>query len=102
MGVTGYVRNGGGDDDPRLPGVTIQVTGDEDGFRGPFYATTDSEGEYAIVIGEFGTVPKRVEFVAEIMGENVTTKDRPKWSFGDDCHASDALQIMNIVWSKVK
>ncbi|MCB0224848.1 MAG: hypothetical protein KDI02_14245 [Anaerolineae bacterium] len=101
LGVTGYVRDGDDDDDPRLPGVTIQVTGDEDGFRGPFYATTDGKGEYGMVIGEFGKIPERVEFVAEITGENVKTEDRPKWSFSDNCNSNDALQIMYIIWSKV-
>ena len=55
-----------------------------------------------MVIGEYGSIPDRVEFVAEIIGEGVKTKDRPKWSFNDNCNDDDALQIMNIIWSKVE
>ena len=102
LGIAGYVRDGDDDDDPRLPGVTIQVTGDEDGFRGPFLTTTDGSGEYGLVIGEFGKIPDRVEFVAQVIGEGVETEDRPEWSFDDNCNASDARQIMRIIWSKVE
>ena len=100
IGVTGFVKNGGDDDAPRMPGVTIMVTGDEDGFRGPYYGTTDSDGDYAIVLGELGKIPERVEFKAEIFGPGVDTDDEPEWSVSDDCHGDDANQIMDIEWYK--
>lgn len=83
-----------------MAGVTVRVVGDEDGFWGPYYATTDSKGKFAIVIGEYGKVPDRVEFKADILGDNVKTADTPKWSFTKDCGASDPLQVLDITWSK--
>jgi hypothetical protein len=101
LGVIGNVRNGSDSDSPRMPGVTIKVTGDEDGFRGPYYGTTNGDGEYVIVIGEYGSVPTRVEFKAEVFGgDNVKTKNAPEWSFSDDCHSSDANQVMEIKWER--
>ena len=99
--MIGLVRDGDDDDDPRLPNVTIQVTGNEDGFRGPFLGTTDKDGEYSIVVGEFGQVPERVEFLAEIFGPDVKTDNRPRWNYSDNCNDDSANQIMNIIWSKV-
>lgn len=99
VGIKGIVRDGSDEDDDPVPGVTIKVEGDEDGFWGPYYSTTNSDGEYAIVIAEFGTVPERVEFKAEIYGgDNVDTDDEPKWSVKEDCHASNANQVLNIDW----
>lgn len=101
-GVAGVVRDGDDDDDPLMPNVTIQVTGDEDGFRGPYRATTNSNGEYGLVIGELGTVPERVEFRAEIFGPDVNTDNRPEWSISDDCHEDNALQVLRVDWSKIE
>lgn len=100
IGVQGVVRDGDdGDDDP-IANVTIQVTGDEDGFRGPYYGTTASDGFYGIVIGEFGKVPDRVEFRAEVYGNDVKTDNRPTWKTTQDCHGDNAVQIMEIEWAK--
>jgi hypothetical protein len=93
------VDNDDDDGDP-IPNVTIQVIGDEDGFRGPYLATTGSDGEYGLIIGEFGKVPDRVEFLAEVYGPGTKSEERPKWHVVNDCHASDANQIMNIEWIK--
>ncbi|HMR68022.1 MAG TPA: hypothetical protein PKE64_28765, partial [Anaerolineae bacterium] len=98
-GVVGVVKD---EDEDRMAGVTVQVTGDEDGFRGPYLATTDGDGEFGLVIGEVGKVPTRVEFTAQIYGtDDVKTEDRPKWSFNDDCHEDDALQVMRVEFRKV-
>ncbi len=99
MGVAGkvYKRN---DDDEVISGVTIQVTGDEDGFRGPYYGTTDSKGRYGIVIAGYGKIPERVKFTAKIYGPDTKTDDDPSWNFTKDCDSDDALQIMKINWSK--
>jgi hypothetical protein len=99
VGIKGTVREGPDDDDDPIPGVTIMVEGDEDGFWGPYYSTTDSEGKYGLVIAEFGFVPDRVEFEASIYGnDDVDTDDQPRWSVKDDCHSNDANQILDIEW----
>ncbi len=99
VGVKGAVRDGDEDDDDPVPGVTVMIVGDEDGFRGPYYSTTGSDGKYGLVIAEFGFVPERVEFKASIYGgDNVDTDDAPKWSVREDCHAGDANQVMEIDW----
>lgn len=100
MGVNGKVRDGDNHDSPPLAGVTVMVTGDEDGLRGPYYSTTDSDGNYGLVIAEFGLVPERVEFRAEIFGADVKSDNRPTWSVINDCHAGNANQVMEIKWEK--
>jgi hypothetical protein len=98
IGVTGVVREGDEEDDDPIQNVTIQVTGDEDGFRGPYYGTTDKDGVYGLVIGEFGKVPPRVEFKAEVFGPGVDTDNEPKWQTTDDCHSDNAVQVKRINW----
>jgi hypothetical protein len=100
VGVAGIVRDGDEDDDAPVPNVTILVSGDEDGFRGPYYATTGKDGTYGLVIGEFGKVPTRVEFRAEVYGPDVKTENRPEWQTTNDCHSDNAVQVMRIDWAK--
>jgi hypothetical protein len=100
VGVRGKVVDNDDDDGDPIPNVTIQVIGDEDGFRGPYLATTDSDGEYGLVIGEFGKVPDRVEFLAEVYGPGTKSEERPEWQVLNDCHRSDANQVMIIDWIK--
>jgi hypothetical protein len=102
IGVKGIVRDGDDDDsDPPMGGVTIQITGDEDGYRGPWYATTGPDGKYGLAIAEFGTIPNNVEFTAEVWGDGVDNNNEPTWNVQDDCHGNDANQVMEIDWSKV-
>ncbi len=99
MGVYGKVRDGDDDDDDPMPNVTIKVTGNEDPYKGPFYATTDSAGKYSLVIGELKDVGE-MEFKAEIFGDGVDTQGEPEWETDDDCHENNAVQIMKINWGK--
>ncbi len=98
MGVYGVVRDGDDDNDPIIPNVTIQVTGDDDPYKGPYYATTDSDGFYGIVFGEFGEVG-RVKFTAKVYGNNVSSEERV-WETDKDCHDEDNIQVMKINWAK--
>lgn len=100
VGVTGVVLNGDDEDDDPIANITVQVVGDTDAFRGPFRATTDSEGEFGLVIGEFGKVPNSVEFRAEVYGTDVRNKTRARWKVLDDCHDDKANQILHVRWSK--
>lgn len=100
LGVTGKVVEGGDEDDDPMAGVTVRVVGDEDGFRGPWYGVTDSEGWYGFAMGDYGDIPERVEFKADIYGPNIKTDDEPEWSFTEDCHGSNPVQVMKIIWSK--
>lgn len=97
MGVIGIVKVGPDDDDDPVANVTIQVTGDEDGYRGPFYGTTASNGKYTIVIGEYGKVG-RVKFKAEVFGSGADTKDEPEWTTTESCHNNDSVQVVEIKW----
>jgi hypothetical protein len=99
VGVYGTVRDGNDDDDDPIANVTIQVTGDKDGYRGPYYGTTGSDGKYSIVVDQFGKVG-RVEFRAEVFGPDVKTDNRPKWKTTENCRLNDSLQIMRIDWAK--
>jgi hypothetical protein len=100
VGVTGVVRDGDNDDDDPVPNVTIQVVGDKDGFRGPYRATTGSDGRFGLVIGEFGKVPADVEFSAQIYGSEARNKNRARWKVVDDCHGDKANQVLNLQWAK--
>lgn len=97
IGVLGAVRLGPDDDDDPVANVTIEVTGDTDGYRGPYYGTTASDGKYTIVIGEYGRVGK-VKFRAEAFGPNVHTSDEPGWETTENCHDNNAVQIVEIDW----
>lgn len=101
MGVYGIVRDGDDDDDDPMPNVTIELKGDEEGYEGPYYVTTGSDGKYTYVFGEYGDVG-RVEFRAKIIGPDVKTDDRPRWKTTGDCHEDDALQVMRIDWAKTR
>jgi len=83
------------DDDDPIPNVTIIVTGDEANYAGPYYGTSDAEGVYAIVIGEYGKVGE-VEFRAEVYGAD--TDNEPEWETTESCHEDDSIQIMRIDW----
>jgi hypothetical protein len=100
VGFAGRVVDGDDEGDDPIAGVTIRVVGDEDEFKGPYYSTTNADGEYGFVIGEFGDVSDGVEFRADVFGDGVDTNDEPEWNFTEDCHANDALQVMRIIWSK--
>lgn len=95
IGVLGAVRLGPDDDDDPVANVTIEVTGDTDGYRGPYYGTTASDGKYTIVIGEFKQV-KDLEFKAEVYGAD--TDNEPEWSVSDNCHDDNSVQIVEIDW----
>lgn len=96
--MAGAVRVGPDDDDDPIANVTIQVTG-EDNYAGPFYGTSDSDGLYAIVIGEYGKVGE-IKFRAEAFGAGVDTSNEPEWETTDDCHSDDSIQVMKIDWMK--
>jgi hypothetical protein len=98
VGVTGFVRVGPDDDDDPIANVTIEVTGDTDGYRGPYYGTTATDGRYSIVVGEHGKVPE-IEFRAEVWGSGVKSKDNPEWETTSSCHEDDSLQLMEIDWT---
>jgi hypothetical protein len=77
--------------------VTVQITGDESPYEGPYTAKTDKDGYYTIVIGTFNKDVDGVEFKAEIIGPGVESKDKPKWKTGKDC-TDDDTQIVEIRW----
>ena len=99
VGVYGKVRDGEDDDDALMPNVTVKVTGNKDPYGGHFYATTNSDSEYVLVIGELKDVGD-VKFKAEIFGNGVDTQGEPEWETDKDCHKNNAVQVMKINWGK--
>jgi hypothetical protein len=91
-----------------VPYVTIQITGDQSPFKGPYTAKTNEDGDYTIIILEFHkATPEQfeeidgVEFEAEIVGgSNVKSEDTPDWEVSNDCDESGAIQIMEIDWQR--
>lgn len=79
--------------------ATIQVTGDEDGFKGPYTAKSDKDGYFTVVIGELSGEVDGVDFKAKIVGPNVKTEGH-EWRVSDDCHDEDAIQVMEIEWER--
>lgn len=98
IGITGVVRDGPETDDDPIANVTIRVTGEDD-YAGPFYGTTSSDGHYTIVIGEYGKVGE-IKFRADVFGPGVDTSNEPEWETDEDCHSNNAIQIMQVDWSK--
>jgi hypothetical protein len=98
VGITGFVRHGEDDDDDPVANVTIEVTGDKDGYRGPFYGTTASDGRYSVVLGEHLKVGE-AEFRAEVFGPEVKSRDNPEWETTESCHNDDSVQIMIVDWT---
>jgi len=97
VAAIGRVINRSGDDPVQY--VTIEVTGDEDGFKGPYTAKTDKDGYYTVVISVLTEEIDGVEFKAKIIGPNVKTESY-KWEVSDDCHDGDAIQIMELEWER--
>jgi hypothetical protein len=85
--------------------VTIEITGDEDPFKGPYTGKTNEKGDYSIVILSFHDEPDKakeidgVDFEAEVTGgSNVKSEDKHEWNVSDDCEESGAIQVVEINW----
>lgn len=99
VGLTGrvYQQNG----EAPIEYVTVQVTGDEDPYRGPYTAKTNADGEYTILIGELNNDIDGVEFEAIITGgPGVKSLDEVDWTVSSDCDDEDAIQIFIINWQR--
>lgn len=80
--------------------VTIQVTGDEDEFKGPFIGKTDHRGDFTIYIGPIDKAGG-IEFKAEVIGgPGVDSEDKPEWKTSKDCKADGTIQVMKINWGR--
>lgn len=80
--------------------VTIEVRGDDDDYKGPFIGKTNEKGDYNIYIGPLDKVGK-VEFTAKVIGgAGVKSEDEVDWTTSKDCHASNAIQVMEINWGR--
>jgi hypothetical protein len=90
-----YNRNG----ETPVQYVTVEVTGDEDAFKGPYTAKSDKDGYYTVLIGALTEEIDGVEFKAKIIGPNVETESY-KWEVSDDCHDEDGIQIMELEWER--
>jgi hypothetical protein len=99
VGVIGRVYHQDGE--APIQHVTVQVTGDEDPYKGPYKAKTNEDGYYTIVIGELKDDIDGVEFKAIITGgPGVESLDDPEWKVSSDCEYEDAIQIMEIDWQR--
>jgi hypothetical protein len=97
IAVTGRVVTKGGDDGVQW--VTIEVTGDDDPYKGPFYGKSDSRGDYTVLIGELKEDVDGVEFEAKIVGgAGVEPEDDFEWTVDSDCHDENTVQVVEIDW----
>jgi hypothetical protein len=81
--------------------VTVQVTGDDDPYRGPYTAKTNKDGQYTIFIGGLNDDIDGVEFEAKIIGgPGVESLDEVDWEVSSDCEDEDAIQIFIIDWQR--
>jgi hypothetical protein len=82
--------------------VAIEVSGDEDPYKGPFVAKTNSDGYYTIVIDELNENVDGIDFKVQVIGgDNVDSEDEPRWQAGDNCSSdedNDDIQVMEINW----
>jgi hypothetical protein len=92
-----YEQNG----EAPIEHVTVQVTGDEDPYRGPYTAKTNKDGEYTVFISGLNEDINGVEFEAVIIGgPGVESLDEVDWEVSDDCEDDDAIQIFIIDWQR--
>jgi len=97
VAVVGRVVDKG--NDKGIQWVTIEVKGDDDPYKGPFYAKSDERGDYTVLIGELKNNVDEVEFDTQVVGGgSVVSEDDYQWTFGDDCHNDDDFQVMEINW----
>lgn len=79
--------------------VIIQVTGDEDPYKGPYLGQTGADGKYSIVITTLKDNVDDIEFKAKIIGgANVKNEDTVEWEVDKDCEKDGAIQVMEIDW----
>ena len=98
VGVRGRVTEKGRDDGVEY--VTIEVRGDDDPFKGPFFGKTNSRGDYNIYIGSLEDVGE-MEFQAIVVGGgDIESEDKVEWQISDDCHDDDAIQVLEINWTR--
>jgi hypothetical protein len=97
VAVIGRVVDKG--NDKGIQWVTIEVTGDDDPYKGPFYGKSNERGDYTVLIGELKNNVDETEFEAKVVGGgNVVSEDDHEWIFTDDCHDDDGVQIVEINW----
>lgn len=99
VGLTGrvYQQNG----EAPIEHVTVQVTGDENPYKGPYTAKSNKDGEYTILIGELNKNIDGVEFEAIITGgPGVVSLDKVEWEVSDNCEDENAIQIFIIKWQR--
>ena len=88
------------DKDKGIQWVTIEVTGDDNPYKGPYYGKSNDRGDYTVLIGELKSDIDEVEFEAKVVGgANVESEDDHEWTFGDDCHDDDQFQVVEINWT---
>lgn len=81
--------------------VVVMVTGAKDPYKGPYFAKTDKDGKYTILIGELNEDFDGVEFEAKIVGgAGVESLDTPDWEVSDNCKDDNAIQVMKINWRR--
>lgn len=87
-----------GNDSP-VQYVTLEVKGDKNPYKGPFYGTTNDRGDYTVLIGGLQDDIDGVEFKIQVQeSAGVDSEDDYEWTVSSDCHEDDAVQVMEVNW----
>jgi hypothetical protein len=79
--------------------VTLEVKGDKNPYKGPFFGRTNEKGDYTVLIGELKNDVNGVEFEIKVQeSSGVVSEDKHKWKVSSDCHSDGVVQVMEVNW----
>jgi hypothetical protein len=97
IAVIGRVVEKGGSQP--VQNVTLEVKGDKNPYKGPFFGRTNEKGDYTVLIGELKNDVNGVEFEIKVQeSSGVVSEDKHKWKVSSDCHSDGVVQVMEVNW----
>lgn len=97
VAVIGRVVEKGGSQP--VQNVTLEVKGDKNPYKGPFFGRTNEKGDYTVLVGEVKNDVNGVEFEIKVQeSSGVVSEDKHKWKVSSDCHKDGVVQVMEVNW----